>query len=98
MFHTRRVLATSIAILIGTALMNLSGSASASAPQVKPIDDTFSFKVEDICSFPIRVRTHITGTEIVFTDRQGNPSIDVNHLFVYGIWKNPLTGKTVIER
>ncbi len=98
MRNARRFIVTPVTVLLAAALLNLSGVASASAPQIKPIDDTFSFTAGDICPFAIRVRTHITGRELLFTDQQGNPSLDVNHLVVYAVWRNPLSGKTVIER
>jgi hypothetical protein len=97
MLHVRRLVATSIAVVIAAVFLNVSAGASASTPTIKPIDDTFSFTFRGVCSFPIRIRTHLTGTEIILTDREGNPTIDANHLFVYAVWKNPLSGKTVIE-
>jgi hypothetical protein len=97
MLHARRLVSTSVALAIVAVLLNVAGSASAAAPTIKPIDDTFSFTFRGLCSFPIRVKTHVTGTEIIFTDSQGNQTIDANHVFVYAVWKNPLSGKTVIE-
>ena len=95
----RRTAAVSIVslVIVGTSVV-ASGTSVAAAPEIKPVDDAFSFAVDGVCSFPIRVRTHITGTELLFHDAQGNVTEDVIHLNVYGVWRNRDSGKSVIER
>ncbi|MDP9295414.1 MAG: hypothetical protein M3O88_01795 [Actinomycetota bacterium] len=66
------------------------------APEIKPVDDTFSF-TPDICRFPVKATTRITGTEILFFDDKGNVLRDVYHFFAYAVWTNPRSGKSVTE-
>jgi hypothetical protein len=79
------------------AISTLTGPALAMAPEIKPVDDSFSFTL-DFCRFPIEATTRITGTETHFFDEQGNVLRDVLHLFAYAVWTNPRSGKSVIER
>ena len=94
--HTAAVSMVSV-VIVGASVL-VSGTAVAAAPEIKPVDDTFTFVARGICSFPIRVPTHITGTELLFRDRQGNVTEDVIHFFVSAVWRNPDSGKSVIER
>ena len=99
MRNLRRLISVSIASTLIVGILALSpGTSVAAAPEIKPVDDTFTFTIQGICSFPIRVRTHITGTELLFMDAAGNVTEDVIHFFVYAVWKNPDSGRSVIEQ
>jgi hypothetical protein len=85
-----------VAVGIAFLLTWSSAPASALAPMIKHVDDSFAF-TSNLCSFPIRVRTQIAGTETQFFDSQGDTLRDELHLFVYAVWRNPSSGKWVIE-
>ena len=83
------------------AIVSLAGAmmappAMAMAPERSRVDDSFAF-TNHFCSFPIRVPTTITGTDTLFFDAQGNVLRDELHLFVSAVWRNPASGKSVIE-
>lgn len=98
MRHRRHLPASVIVSVLTLGIVaTLAGSALAAAPEIKPIDDTFTFTV-DICRFPIEAVTRITGTETLFFDDRGDVSRDVLHLFASAVWTNPGSGKSVIEQ
>jgi hypothetical protein len=89
---------SSAVVMVGLVLTLLSQSTAAGAatPNMQRVDDSFSFKAP-FCPFPIRVATRITGTETLFFDNQGKQVRDVLNLFVYAVWRDPATGKSIIE-
>lgn len=98
MRNPHHLLAKVILLLLTSGIVAaLTGPALAQAPEMKPVDDSFSF-TPDICPFPIEATGKLTGRETLFFDDQGNVSQDVFHLFFSGVWTNPRTGKSVIER
>lgn len=85
-----------VAVGIAFLVMWSSAPAGAAAPKTQRVDDSFAF-TSNLCSFPIRVRTRITGIETLFFNNQGDTLRDELHLFVYAVWRNPSSGKWVIE-
>jgi hypothetical protein len=97
MRHPHHLPARAVLLLLTLGIVGtLTAPALAMAPEIKPVDDSFSF-TSDICPFPIDATTRITGTETLFFDDQGNVLRDVLHLFAYAVWTNPRSGKSVIE-
>jgi hypothetical protein len=91
---------TALALVAVMTALGFAGAigapAQAMAPERTRVDDSFTF-TNHFCSFPIRVATRITGTDTLFFDADGNVLRDELHLFVYAVWRNAGSGKTVIE-
>jgi hypothetical protein len=49
----------------------LAHPAAATEPTRVPIDDSDTFVVEDICSFPVTINASFVGTETTFVDKNG---------------------------
>jgi hypothetical protein len=64
-------------LLILLSLLTLSATgilahpAAAIEPTRVPIDQTDTFEVQDICSFPVTITATIVGTETTFYDQSG---------------------------
>jgi hypothetical protein len=83
-------------VTIGLAVGILGGVASAIAPKITPVDDTFSF-TSHLCPFPVEVTTHATGTDIQYFDADGNPGREVFLRNFVGTWTNPRSGTYLVE-
>src|SRR3954470_20405840 len=95
--RTRYVYRAAVPLLLLLALTGMViGPASATGPEIQRVDDSFTFTAH-ICRFPIIVPTRLTGTETDFFDAQGNLLRTFLHLRDFGIWTNPLSGKSLIE-
>ena len=57
-------------IALGTTAV-LAQPAAAVEPTTEPIDETNTFVVEDICSFPVTLTATIVGTATTFYDQSG---------------------------
>jgi hypothetical protein len=75
----------------------LGGAASASAPTITPIHDTFRF-TSDLCSFPVQVIERAQGLDMQYFDAQGNPTREVVHLMLSGTWTNATSETYLVER
>jgi hypothetical protein len=89
--------AVGLLLVTGLLLSVLGGSASATAPRITPISDSFSF-TSHFCGFPVRVNERAQGSEIQYFDRAGNPTHDVLLQTVTGTWTNPRSGEYLVER
>src|SRR2546427_11430892 len=94
----RGILTKGLVVAAGVGLLTTISALPGRAltPDKKQVHDSFSF-TNHFCSFPIRVKTRITGTETLFFDEQGNVLRDELHLFVHAVWRNPSSDKSVIE-
>lgn len=84
-------------LAIGLLLSVLSGSASAAAPRITPINDSFDF-TSTLCGFPVQVAERAQGFEIQYFDAAGNPTRDVLQQTLTGTWTNPRSGQYLVER
>ncbi len=93
----RRYVSVAIAfVTIALVVGILGGVASATAPKITPVDDTFSF-TSHLCPFPVEVTTHATGTDIQYFDAEGNPTREVLLRTFTGTWTNPRSGTYLVE-
>jgi hypothetical protein len=88
----RRFLLVVTAAALG--IIGLAQPAAADPPTRQDIDVTDSTVLTDICSFPVTVDLRQTGTETVFSDRNGN----ITRVEVHAVEQDVFTanGKTLM--
>jgi hypothetical protein len=65
----RRLLIMTVAIISMVAV--LGPHAAATTPTISPIEITSEGTLDGVCSFPLSLTTHLTGTRIRFFDESG---------------------------